>query len=257
MTLLIGMVLFTLAPLIVLAAFSVNDFPYFSFPFRGLTFRWYSQLFADQQIGPSLEVSLQIALATALIAVPLGASFALGAARARSPRLRAFLMLGFLPLVTPTLIIAVGMEVLFVRTGLPLSRTTVIIGNATAFTPFVILVVTARLANFDWPLVHAARDLGAGPWQAFRTAVLPTLRPALISGLLISFLMSFNNFVIGFFLSRGFITLPSLIYSMNQTGVLPEVVSYSTGLVVAAFVTALTARRVLLNVTKHRGEIHV
>ena len=178
----------------------------------------------------------------------------MGAARLNSKRLRWLLGLGFAPLVTPVLMIAIGLQVLFVRIGLPLSPITVVIGHVTTFTPLVILVVSARLANFDWSLVSAARDLGAGPWTAFRTAVLPTIRPGLFSGFLISFLMSFNDFVIGFFTGRGFVTLPSLIYSMQRVGISPMLLAYGTVLVIAALVAALTARSALVGIAKKRGE---
>ena len=255
--LLLFLVVFSLLPLITLSIFSVNDFPYYSLPFRGFTTHWYSELVRNQQIGPSLTISVQIALGSAILATCLGGLFTMGAARPGSKRLRWLLGLGFAPLVTPTLMIAIGLQVLFVRIGLPLSPLTVIIGHVTTFTPLVVLVVSARLANFEWSLVDAARDLGAGPWTAFRTAVLPTIGPGLFSGFLITFLMSFNDFVIGFFTGRGFVTLPSLIYSMQRVGISPMLLAYGTVLVIAALVAALTARGALVGIAKKRGEVHV
>lgn len=250
---LIAVLLFSLVPLVVLAVFSVNDFPYFSFPFRGITSHWYEDLFADDQIGTSLGISLTISLVTAILATVLGAAFAIGGAQMAHRRGRILMGIGLLPLVTPVLVLAIGSQVLFVQAGVSLSRATVIVTQTTAFAPFVVLIVAARLGNFEWNLLHAARDLGAGPWQAFRTAMLPAIRASLISGFLIASLLSFSDFILGFFTGRGFITLPSLIYSMQRIGISPMLLAYSTVVVVAAALVASAGRGALVSITKRRG----
>src|SRR5699024_7379939 len=136
-TLLTLLVLFSLVPLLLLTVFSINDFPYYSLPFRGFTTRWYSDLFQNQQIWPSLIISIRIALVSAVLATLLGALFALAAVRSTSKRLRWLVGLGLAPLITPTVLIAIGLQVLFVQIGMPLSQTTVVIGHVTAYTPFV------------------------------------------------------------------------------------------------------------------------
>lgn len=245
-------VVFSLAPLVILALFSFNDFPYYSLPLKGITTSWYGDLFADRQIGQGLGNSLQIGLMVAIIATLLGTSFAVGGARLQNRSTKFLLAAGLLPLVTPALVLAIGSQILFVQIGLPLSKMTVILAQATAFTPFVVLLVAARLANFQWSLVHAARDLGAGPWAAFRTAILPAIRPAIISGFLVAFLMSFSDFIIGFFTGRGFFTLPALIYSMQRVGISPMLLACATVIVVAALIGAVAARGVLVSVTQRR-----
>lgn len=247
------MLIFSLAPLAVLAVFSVNDFPYFSLPFRGITGQWYRDLFDNEQVGESLGISLVIALLTACLATVLGASFAIGGAHVIGRRAKTALGLGLLPLVTPSLVLAIGSQILFVQVGIPLSRLTVVATQTTAFAPFVVLMVAARLANYEWNLLHAARDLGAGPWQAFRTAMLPAIRPGLISGFLIAALMSFSDFILGFFTGRGFVTLPSLIYSMQRIGISPMLLAYSTVVVVVAAVVAMVARSALVSISNRRG----
>lgn len=245
--------LFSLVPLLVLAVFSVNDFPYYSLPLRGFTTHWYGDLFADRQIGDGLGTSLGIGVMVALVATVLGTMFAVGGAQVQSRRGKAIFGLGLLPLVTPALVLAIGSQILFVQGGVPLSRFTVTAAQATAFTPFVVLMVSARLANFQWNLVHAARDLGAGPWRAFVAALLPAIRPGIVSGFLIAFLMSFSDFVIGFFTGRGFYTLPSLIYSMQRVGISPMLLAYATVVVLVSLIAALAGRGALVTVTKRRG----
>lgn len=248
-----ALLLFSLVPLAVLAVFSLNDFPYFSLPFRGVTTHWYDDLLANEEIGDSLGVSAGIALVTAVVATLLGATFAIGGARVTRRGGRLAMGAGLLPLVTPALVLAIGAQLLYVQAGVPLSRATVVATQATAFAPFVVLMVAARLSNFEWNLLHAARDLGAGPWRAFVAAMLPAIRPGLVSGFLIAALMSFSDFILGFFTGRGFVTLPSLIYSMQRVGISPMLLAYSTVVVAAAALVSFAGRGALVTVTKRRG----
>lgn len=250
---LLAALFFSLAPLAVLAVFSVNDFPFYSLPLKGFTIEWYDQLFRDEQIGSGLSNTLQIGVMVAVLSTLLGTTFAIAGAMTAERWGKALLAAGLLPLVTPALVLAIGSQILFVEAGIQLSKLTVVIAQATAFTPFVVLMVTARLGNFQWNLLHAARDLGAGPVRAFRVAMLPVIRPGIISGFLLAFLMSFNDFILGFFTGRGFFTLPSLIYSMQRVGISPMLLAYATVVTVLTLVLALTARRVLVSISQRRG----
>lgn len=246
---------FAVGPLVVLAVFSVNDFPFYSLPFRGVTGRWYTELVQDARIHESFLISVRIGTQTALVATVLGTTFSLGIARMTTRRLTMFFSLGILPIVTPALVLAMGSQVLFVQAGIPLSQGTVVIAQTTAFAPFVVLFVSARLAGFDWNLAAAARDLGAGPGRTFLHVVLPLIWPAVRAGLLVAFLLSFNEFVIAFFTGRGVTPLPALIYSMQRVGVSPTLLAYSTTVVVAAAGVVLALRSVVLAITGRRGTL--
>ena len=218
---------FSLGPLATIAAFSFNQSRFYAFPITGWTFKWYEQLFADSRIGEALIDSIVIALAVTVLATALGTSFAFIVARARHRGHRIVRVVGFLPLVTPVLILAAGLQVGFVALDLPLGYGTVILGHTIYTTPYVVLTVVAQLYRYDVRLDVAARDLGANALQTLRHVTLPILMPGIRSGAILAFLLSFNEWAVAFFTGRGFNTLPMLIYSMQRVGLPPTVLAYS------------------------------
>ncbi len=219
---------FSLGPLITIAAFSFNASRFYAFPITGWTFRWYEQLFADSRIGPALTDSIVIALAVAALATVLGTSFAFVTVRCSTRGHRVARTIGFLPLVTPVLILAAGLQVGFVALDLPLGYGTVILGHTIYAAPYVILTVVAQLFRYDARLDAAARDLGADTYRTLRYVTLPILIPGIRSGAILAFLLSFNEWAVAFFTGRGFNTLPMLIYSMQKVGLPPTVLAYSS-----------------------------
>ena len=218
---------FSLGPLATIAAFSFNQSRFYAFPITGWTFQWYEQLFSDSRIGPALTASIVIALAVTVLATVLGTSFAFIVARSRHRGHRVVSVIGFLPLVTPVLILAAGLQVGFVALDLPLGYGTVILGHTVYTTPYVVLTVVAQLYRYDTRLDAAARDLGASAVQTLRYVTLPILMPGIRSGAILAFLLSFNEWAVAFFTGRGFNTLPMLIYSMQRVGLPPSVLAYS------------------------------
>jgi ABC-type spermidine/putrescine transport system permease subunit II len=175
----------------------------------------------------SLLVSVSIALAATVLATVLGTAFAFFVARTQSRYKLPAAAFGLLPLVFPTLVVAAGLQVAFVSLSLPLGYATVIIGHTIYATPFVTLMVLAQLTHYDRRLDAAARDLGAGPFQALSKVTLPILWPSIRSGAILAFLLSFNEWAIAFFNGRGFNTLPMLVYSMQRNGLPPTILAYS------------------------------
>lgn len=231
------MLVFSLGPLITIAVFSFNQSRFYAFPITGWTLKWYGELFADERIWPALANSIGIALGTTAAATVLGTSFAFIVARARYRGERVVRVIGFLPLVTPVLVLAAGLQVGFVALHLPLGYATVILGHTVYTTPFVMLTVVAQLYRYDVRLDAAARDLGASMYQTLRYVTLPILMPGIRSGAILAFLLSFNEWAVAFFTARGFNTLPMLIYSMQRVGLPPTVLAYSSlivGFVLAA-----------------------
>jgi ABC-type spermidine/putrescine transport system permease subunit II len=236
---------FVTLPLVAVAIFSINDFPYYALPLRGLTLEWYRELLANSRFGPALRDSLVIAVATCLLATVLGTSFAFSVVRDRYSGKMASLIVGFLPLVTPLLVIGITFQLFFVLIGVPLSRLTVVVAHTTYAVPFVALTVIAALLTFDPTLEVVARDLGAGRWQTFSRVTLPVIWPAVRGGALIALLLSFNEFIIAFHTSAGFFTLPVLIYSMQRVGLRPDLLAYSTLLLVLVGGSLLLVRRLV------------
>ncbi|TKI05284.1 ABC transporter permease [Martelella alba] len=234
-----AVMLFLLAPIVTMMAFSFNISRYYAFPMRGLTLKWYEQLLSDTSIGQSLLSSLFIAMMAMAAAGTFGTLFAFFIVRARIVGKRALASLGFLPLVVPVLVLAAGLQSSFVALRLPLGYIAVMLGHTVYTTPFVTLMVTAQLIRYDTGLDAAARDLGATAAQSFRLVTLPILWPAMRAGALLAFLMSFNEWAIAFFNGRGFNTLPMLFYSLQRNGLPPTVLAYSTLSIVLVLVVAV------------------
>jgi ABC-type spermidine/putrescine transport system permease subunit II len=235
------MLAFSLGPLATIAVFSFNTSRFYAFPITGLTVDWYIKLFGDERIGPALWSSVGIALGVAVLATILGTSFAFVVVRATFRGHKIVKAVGFLPLVTPVLVLAAALQVGFVSLNLPLGYGTVILGHTIYTTPFVVLTVVAQLYRYDMRIDAAARDLGASLSQMLRHVTLPILWPGIRSGLLLAFLLSFNEWAVAFFTGRGFNTLPMLIYSMQRVGLPPTVLAYSslTVVLVLTFVLLL------------------
>lgn len=226
----------SLGPLVMVTVFSFNRSRYYSFPITGWTLDWYRDLFSDERISSALLISIGIGACVAVLATIVGTGFAFAVTRTWSKGRRALTILGFMPLFTPVLVLAVALQVGFLQVGLPLGYATVLLGHTIYTTPFVVLMVLTQLMRYDSRLDAAARDLGAGPAQTFRYVTLPILWPAIRSAALLAFLLSFNEWAIAFFTGRGFNTMPMLIYSMQRNGLPPSVLAYSSLTIVLSVV---------------------
>jgi spermidine/putrescine transport system permease protein len=149
-----------------------------------------------------------------------------------------------LPVMLPALIIGVSLICFFVRfLDLRLSLLTVILGHLVIALPFVVLIVHARLATFDWAAVESARDLGASPWVAFRTVTLPIVQPTIVGAGLVALSLSLDDFVITFFTIGGGNTLPTLVWGMVRTSLDPTINAIATLLLVLSIGSTVIALR--------------
>ena len=221
--------LFLYVPVILLAAFSFNESRAGNLPFTGITLDWYRDLFNDYLVIDAFKNSLFVAACTALLATAIGTSAAFPLVRSRF-RLKETLRVVFLlPMMLPGLLIGVALLIFLSSVlGLSLSLWTVMIGHVVLTTPFVILVVTARLLDFDYTLEWAAADLGANPAQTFRLVTLPLILPGIIAGALFAFTLSLDEFVITLFTIGPQTTLPMYIFSQVKFGVTPKVNALAT-----------------------------
>lgn len=244
----------SLGPLVTVTVFSFNQSRYYSFPITGWTLKWYGDLFSDERILSALLISVAIGACVAVLATIVGTGFAFGVARAWARGRRAMTVIGFLPLFTPVLVLAVALQVGFLQVGLPLGYATVLLGHTIYATPFVALMVLTQLLRYDSRLDAAARDLGAGPLRTLRHVTLPILWPAIRSGALLAFLLSFNEWAIAFFTGRGFNTMPMLVYSMQRTGLPPSVLAYSSLTIVLSVGIVCLLLPFLMRVTATGGK---
>jgi spermidine/putrescine transport system permease protein len=228
---------FLFAPIAVLVAFSFNANQYGTFPFTGWTLDWYREVFGDYQIKDALYTSLKVALEVTLISTVVGTAAAFPLVRSNLP-FRSGVRIGMtLPIMIPGLLIGVSLLILMTSVfHFQLSPQTAVIGQAVYTTPFVVLLVAARLQGFDPALERAASDLGANTLNRLRHVVLPLIMPAIIAGALFAFTLSLDEFIITLFLIGGHNTLPIYIYTQVKFGITPEVNALASLLLAASLV---------------------
>lgn len=242
---------FLFAPIVLLVVFSFNANKYGTFPITGWTGKWYSQVFNDYQIRDALTTTIQIALEVTLISTVVGTAAAFPLVRSRLPFRSGIRIAMVLPIMIPGLLIGISLLVLFTSVlHQQLSPTTAVIGQSVFTTPFVMLLVAARLQGFDASLERAASDLGANTWKRLRYVVLPLLAPAIFAGALFAFTLSLDEFIITLFLIGSHNTLPIYIYTQVKFGITPEVnalaallLAASLALLALAFVLPAMIRR--------------
>ena len=248
---LLGVAVFLYAPLIVLMAFSFNDSKR-NIVWKGFTFKYYAQTFADADLIAAFGNSLTIALISTVVSVVLGAFTALLLWRFRFPFKPALEGALALPIVVPEICMGVAMLVFFTQimpwpTELiwPLNLGAIIISHISFSFSFVAIVIRGRLASFNRELEEAAKDLGAGEWRVFRDILVPHMGPGLLAGALMAFTLSLDDFVITFFTSGpDTSTFPVKVYSMVRFSVTPEVNAASTILIVLTVALTAVALRI-------------
>jgi ABC-type spermidine/putrescine transport system permease subunit II len=216
--------LFLFAPIVLLVLFSFNANQYGSFPITGWTWTWYRQVFGDPDIQDALRTTLSVAWRVTVISVVLGTAAAFPLVRGGLRFPAAFRVTMTLPIMIPGILIGISLLLLFRQVlNVPVSPTTAVIGQSLYTTPFVLLLVAARLESFDRNLERAASDLGANTFNRLRLVVLPLIFPAILAGALFAFTLSFDEFVITYFIIGGYNTLPIYIYTQIKYGITPEV----------------------------------
>ncbi|MFO7661670.1 MAG: ABC transporter permease [Chloroflexota bacterium] len=224
----IAIFFFLYLPIIVLVVYSFNDNRSVSV-WTGFTTRWYTQLLGDRALLSALRVSLWVAVWSTIISTIMGTLAALALERYRFRGRLTFDATLYLPVIIPDIVMALSALLFFVIVAVPLSRYTILITHVAFNIAFVAVVVRARLAEMDASLEEAAADLGADSWTTFRRITLPLLMPGIVSGALLAFTLSLDDFVITFFVAGpGSTTLPVRVYSMIKFGVTPEVNAIST-----------------------------
>jgi spermidine/putrescine transport system permease protein len=207
---------FFYAPIVVLVLNSFNA-SRFGGRWEGFTFSWYAKLWAAEDVWEALSTSLKIAVLASFSAMLLGTLAAFALHRFRTRFQKTHLSLVTLPLLMPDILMGMSLLLFFVALGVDTGFTTIWIAHVTFCVSYVSMVVLARLQDFDFHLVEAARDLGASSWQTTWRVILPMLAPGIIAGGLLAFTLSIDDYVITFFVQGpGTTTLPLRIYSMMK-----------------------------------------
>ncbi|MES0809340.1 ABC transporter permease [Roseibium sp. SCPC15] len=234
---------FLYAPILVMAAMSFNASEFYQLPFSFST-EWYERLWRNSEILAAAWRSVWIAVIVTIVATSLGTAASVALFRYEFRGKKVLQVLLFPPIAIPWLITGTAMLVFFFGIGLGRGTPAVIIGHVALALPYVIVVVTARLTTFDRTLEEAARSLGASPWKVTRSVTIPWILPGIIAGGLFAFAVSFDQFVVSYFLSEpGDSTLPVLIYTSIRKGFTPEINAISTIIIAASMSIMLLAAR--------------
>ena len=244
-TMLVLTILFLFVPLFVVTFFSFNSAKGMQWEHASLI--WYKTLIFD---SPSLWLafknSIIIALTSSITATVLGSLAAIGITWYRFKGRSYITTISYLPMVLPEVIIGISMLIFFSSVKIKLGMFTIFVAHATFNLPFVFMMVQARLDEFDYSTIEAARDLGANERQALVKVVVPAIMPAILSSFLMCTTMSLEDFVITFFVSGpGSGTLPLYVYSMIRYGVSPVINALSFVMILGTMLIAFTFRRFL------------
>jgi spermidine/putrescine transport system permease protein len=235
--------LFLYLPIIVLAANSFNA-SRFGGTWEGFTLKWYSQLAGDREVWAAFGNSLLVATGATLVSCLLGTTAALALHRWESRLQTLHYGLIYTPLVIPEILMGISLLLTFTAVGMDCGLHTILLAHATFCVSYVTMTVLARLQDFDDSLIEAARDLGANAWVSFLRVQLPLLLPGIVSGGLLAFTLSIDDFVITFFVAGpGSSTLPLKVYSMiKHSPKLPVINCLSTVMLLLTFVLVLSSR---------------
>lgn len=223
------MFLFLYFPIVILMIFSFNNIKSVSH-WGGFSVKWYARMFQDEALLQAFANTIIIGVVSALISTVIGTTAAIGIQGFKKGKFKSAInAVTNLPMVSSELVLGVSMMMLFLWTKIPFGYATLLISHITFCIPYVIVSVLPKLVQLDTSVYEAALDLGAKPWYAFRKVVLPEINPGIISGMLIAFTLSIDDFVISFFTTgNGVNNLSIYIYSTARHSVNPMYNALST-----------------------------
>ncbi|MCW6512339.1 ABC transporter permease [Lichenifustis flavocetrariae] len=221
--------LFLVAPLLVVVPLSFSDDPFFSFPVKAYSLRWFRDFFGDDRWMASLSNSAITAVFTTILATTLGTMAALGLSRPSFPFRRTVNAILIAPMIVPVVIVAVGDYLLYGHAGLTNTRTGLVLAHTVLASPFVVITVTATLATYDTTLTQAARSLGASSLSAFLRVTLPVILPGVVAGAVFAIATSFDEVVVALFMtSAEQRTLPVQMFSGIRDQINPTIMAAAT-----------------------------
>jgi len=237
--------IFFYLPLIILVLFSFNSSK--TMNWSGFSLHWYKELFFNSRtLWQSFGNSAVIALTSATISTAIGTLGAVGIYWYNFKFKKVLQLATFMPLVLPEIIIGVSLLIFFAGIKLKLSLLTILLAHTTFNIPFVLLIVMARLEEFDFSIIEAAYDLGATEIDTLLKVIIPVTFPGIISGFLMAVTLSLEDFVITFFVAGpGSSTLPLHVYSMIRFGVSPVINSLSVVIIAGTILVVFSTRNIL------------
>ena len=248
--------IFLFAPILIMLVFSFNEAKSLSV-FSNFSLKWYTELFRDEETLTSVKNTLILAASASLISVIMGTAASVGISKLRSRwYCGAIDTVTNIPMINPDIITGISLMLMFVFVGRlvgaynSLSFGTMLIAHITFCLPYVILQVLPKIEQMDPSLSEAARDLGCTPLKAFFKVELPEIMPGVLTGLIMAFTLSLDDFVISYFTAgNGFQTLPIRIYGMTKKTVTPKMYALATIIFFAILILLL-----LSNIADNSGK---
>lgn len=234
--------MFLYAPVAVLPLFSFNDSQYITFPLKGFTLQWYKQLAQNESIIHAFLNSLRVAIPVSIISTILGTFAAKAVTRYRLRGRGGLIGFIMVPLVIPEIILGISLLMTFSLSQIKLSLITIGVGHLLLCVPFSMLVLISRMEGFDRSVEEAAQDLGENAWWTFWRVTFPIIFPGVVASVLLTFTISFDEFVLAFFLGGSDATLPLHIWSqLRFPDKLPSVLALGAIIVVASTIVIFAA----------------
>lgn len=237
------MLLFLYLPIFVLIVFSFNDTKLRGV-WAGFTTHWYVDLFSDPVILKSLYVTLIVAVISTAVATIVGTISAIGIRAFSKKTQHLILNINYLPVLNPDIVTAVALMSLYGFLAMEQGLLTMILSHIVFCLPYVIISVLPKLDQLDKNIVEAAFDLGAKPHEVLYHVIIPQIKPGIVTGVLLAFTLSIDDFIISFFTTgQGVSNLSITLYSMAKAGINPSMNAISTILFVVVMILLLVLNR--------------
>src|SRR5699024_7393204 len=236
--LMILMIAFFYLPILYMIIFSFNDGKSLT-SFTGFSLRWYQHMLESQDMMTALDTTFSIAMLATIVATVIGTVAAIGLSSSRKIIRNIMEQVDNLPMMNPEIVTAIGFMLLFITFQVEKGYVTMLLAHIAFCIPYVILSVMPKIRALDPNLADAAMDLGATPWKALTKVIVPQITPGIVSGALIAFTMSVDDFIISYFVTwQGVKNLSIVVYTMSKR-VNPSINAVSTLVVVIITIVLL------------------
>ncbi len=245
--------IFLYFPIGVMAYFSFNRAKSLSH-FTGFSTRWYSAMFANTQMTDAIFVSVSVAILATIISVVLGTISAIALSKSKKLIRTTITQVNNLPIMNPEIVTAIALMIFFSFANIEKGYLTMLLAHIAFCTPYVITNVLPKVKQLDEHLADAAMDLGATPFQTLIKVVLPEIKPGIVAGALIAFTMSFDDFIISYFVSgNGVENISIVVYNMSKR-MNPSIYALSTVILVVILILVFLGTFVPYIIYKNKGE---
>ncbi len=251
--LMIFMIAFFYLPIVFMIIFSFNSSKSLT-TFTGFSMQWYERMLSNSSMMESLYTTIFVALIATAISTLIGTISAIGLSKSKRVVHDVVMQINDFPIMNPEIVTAIGLMLLFITLKIERGLMTMLLAHIAFCIPYVILSVMPKIRSLDPNLADAAMDLGATPWQALTKVIVPQIMPGIFSGALIAFTMSFDDFIISYFVTgSGIKNLSIMVYTMSKR-VNPSINAISTLVVVVITVTLLIVN--LIPIIKEKSGLH-